>query len=518
MEAVLKNGIKILNVTSDGLPANQTMCERLGASMDHHSIAFKPYMRFSNDKIYIIKDAPHMLKLVRNTYGSKQIIFDRDGGEIKWSYIEKLVEYGKTREFRLIHKLNQKHLQWKRCIMKVDIADQTLSASTAGSLKFLIEQGENDFRDAGPTIRFITIFDKLFDVFNTKYNDKNEPNVFKRALSPNNRVAVFALFEEAIEYIENLQIIDQEEINEKIPIIDSRSFTGFRGFINNMHVLRLIYQEYIENNQLLDFIPTYRLCQDPLEMYFGKNRACNGHNDSPTPQQFEGANRKLQVFDNLLCSKYSNCNEIDIPNQPIGNILYVSSRSSSISSTLSEDNSNVTSAELETMMQKLSEIEAMEENCLLDSLKDYTIAYISGQIENRIGKNDRIHCSYCEKIFKENAKIQNVHIGFILLASPCKSTFDICKATDRLLKLSQFSEQVSCSRMHAGVLSCLEMNTLFEKTDFSHDFEHKLFFVKAIVDIYVQIKNTSIARSINLNSKKDFLRTKLKKIIHFSGQ
>lgn len=80
VKAILKCGIKILNLTSDGLPANQTMCEKLGANMDHRSIRFKPYMCFSNDKIYVIKDPPHMLKLVRNVYGSKQIIFDREGG------------------------------------------------------------------------------------------------------------------------------------------------------------------------------------------------------------------------------------------------------------------------------------------------------------------------------------------------------------------------------------------------------------------------------------------------------
>lgn len=125
-------------------------------------------------------------------------------------------------------------------------------------------------------------------------------------------------------------------------------------------------------------------------MFFGRCRACNGHNDNPTVQQFEGAYRKLLAFDNLLCSKYSNCNEVDVPNQPIGNILYVSSRSEPASSS-SIDDSNVTPAELETILQKLSEIEAMEQNYLLDSLKDYSTAYIASQIDNRIGSKNRIH-------------------------------------------------------------------------------------------------------------------------------
>lgn len=423
------------------------------------------------------------------------------------------MEYGKTREFNLMHKLNQKHIQWKRCIMKVDIAVQTLSASTAGSLEFLMKIGESDFRDAAATIRFITIFDKLFDVFNTKYNNKNEQNIFKRALSPENRVMVFALFEEAIDYIEHLQIII--ESNEKRSIIHTKSFTGFTGFINNMRVIKLIYQDFVENNQLLDIIPIYRLGQDPLEMFFGRCRACNGHNDNPTVQQFEGAYRKLLAFDNLLCSKYSNCSEIDIPNQPIGNILYVSSRPSSASS---QDNGNATPAELETMLQKLSEIEAVERNCLLDSLQDYTTAFISGQIENRIGNSDRIYCSYCKNIFKENTKIENVYVGSKLTENPCKSTFEICKLSNRILKLGQFSQKTDFSRTCSEILSCLDINSLFQNTDFSHDFEHKLYFVRAIVDIYIQIKETFLARSKTLSSQKDFVRAKLHKIVQFFGQ
>lgn len=515
IESILKHGIRLLNVTSDGLPANQPMYEALGANLDHLSPTFQPFVCLSEQKIYVIKDPPHIHKLVRNTLASKKIIFDRDGKEIKWSYIEQLVEYGKSRDFNLMHKLNQKHIQWFRNKMKVDLAVQTLSESTAGSLECLMNKGENGFRSAAATIRFNRIFDKLFDVLNTKYDNQHEENIYKRALGPANRIEIFALLEEAIDYIEGLQIIEKTDCNKKLSILQSKSKTGFSGYISNMRVLKSIYQEYVAEKQLLTNIKMYRLNQDPLEIFFGRCRALNGRNDNPTVEQFYAAFRKLIVFDTLLCSKYSNCSENDIPNQPIGNILYVTSKSSTKSST---EDDNVSPAEIETLLQKIAEVEAMENNCLMDSLQDYTIAFVAGQIESRIQDNDRMYCQYCKNIFKENLVMQNVYIGSKLKKKPCKSTFEICKIADKFLKLRLLSDSIDFTLIYAGISSYLDLSNLYPETDFSHDFDHKLFFVKTIVNVYVQIRGTSLAKSITFNTHQSSIRTKMRKLVHFSGQ
>ena len=36
----------------------------------------------------------------------------------------------------------------------------------------------------------------------------------------------------------------------------------------------------------VEFVLSERLCQDPLESFFGKQRAAGGRNDNPTVQQF----------------------------------------------------------------------------------------------------------------------------------------------------------------------------------------------------------------------------------------
>lgn len=207
-----------------------------------------------------------MLKLIRNALASKKCLIDADGNSIKWDSFEKLVEFGKTNMFDITHKLNQKHMQWNRRIMKVDIAAQTLSNTTANAFEYLMNARIPGFENVTGEIKFIKCFNNLFDIFNTKNGLENE-NLLKNALCPQNQRVVFSLFEEYIPYIKGLKFIDEKDGKEK-KIISSKIQTGFRGeillftlfvvmpsfdiylclsykptgFINNMHVLKLIYK------------------------------------------------------------------------------------------------------------------------------------------------------------------------------------------------------------------------------------------------------------------------------------
>ena len=52
--------------------------------------------------------------------------------------------------------------------MNVRIAAQTLSSSVADALEYLMNTGDVFFKDAGPTIKFIRVVDRLFDQLNSK--------------------------------------------------------------------------------------------------------------------------------------------------------------------------------------------------------------------------------------------------------------------------------------------------------------------------------------------------------------
>lgn len=228
-DAVSKTGIILLNVTTDGLFANDKMYAMLGASLDPESSDYQPFITFKDGhKAFVIKDPPHMLKLIRNTIGSKKHLIDGDGNDIKWSTWEKLVELGRSNNLGMTHKLNRKHIEYGRNIMNVAIAVQTLSASFARSVQILMNAKIPGFEKVDGEIRFANTFNDLFDIFNTKSDKSNNSNVLKRALCPQNREQIFTFFESTIEYIKNLKYVEADS-GEIKPILGSRNQAGFRG-------------------------------------------------------------------------------------------------------------------------------------------------------------------------------------------------------------------------------------------------------------------------------------------------
>lgn len=156
------SGIKIRNITFDGLAINIAMCELLGADLDVASPMFQSFFAnpLNNEKIYIILDPCHMEKLVRNTLANKKVIFNNKNEKIEWKFFELL--YSCSREYDMkTHKITKKHLQWKRNAMNVRLAGETMSQSVANSFKYLSEQNHPDFQNVGASIEFIQIMNVI---------------------------------------------------------------------------------------------------------------------------------------------------------------------------------------------------------------------------------------------------------------------------------------------------------------------------------------------------------------------
>lgn len=196
-----------------------------------------------------------------------------------------------------------------------------------------------------------------------------------------------------------------------------------------------------------------------MEILFGRCRAMNGFNDNPTVQQFMGAFRKLMAFDAILCSSSSNCTDDHTPSQPFANILYVTS----IPNTANATDIDISSSQLATLYQKLSEIEAIEKSSLLDCALDYSIAFVGANIEQRIASKDRMYCDGCKNVFEENTKLRSLHLGFAN-SVPCRSTFDICKEADRFLKLQLIRSSQNFNVIEEGIYQQLDLEDLFVAT------------------------------------------------------
>lgn len=113
-------------------------------------------------------DACHNIKLARNALATFQQ-FKYNDDVISWSYIKNLntginyiilikfviyikyfyfISVQQTIGLNIANKLSNTHIDWKKNIMKVKLAEQTLSSSTADALEFFRHINEPTFKDS----------------------------------------------------------------------------------------------------------------------------------------------------------------------------------------------------------------------------------------------------------------------------------------------------------------------------------------------------------------------------------
>lgn len=514
IEELLKNDVLVTNVTFDGHSTNIAMCNRFGAKLSVLKDDLNPSFLVNGHKVNVILDSCHMDKLVRNTLATFGKLFDEHDNEIRWKYFVELVRFSSDRGFSLTHKMTKRHIQWWQKEMKVHLAVETFSKSTADSMQYLMENGYPEFENAEPTIRFTLIFDRLFDIFNSR-EDKND-DIFKNTLSNQNANEIFEFFATTTTYIKGLKIIED---GVKIPVCRSRRQTGFNGFLINMVSLEAMYREYVEILQLISNLPTYSLSQDHLEILFGKLRSLLGCNDNPSCYIFTPLLRKLLANCTVIYSKSANCrilNSASITN-PYSNLLYVTSRRSTVAGIESGGDWCISGEDIEQMYERLAKIEEFERtNHLTEDLSHFTVAQIANIIERKVMNAPQFRCDLCKLVFTENTqKVENVYLSSTYRQKPCRSTFQICIEAERFLKVKLLRGSVNFNVVYHEILECLNIESLFSQTDFSEHFDHKIFLIRFIVDEYIKIKGTYIAKMSTLKQKSQDSRSRLHKLIHF---
>lgn len=113
IEKLIDCKVIVSNITFDGAQSNKKMCRLLGANLNVCLTKFQPYFDIKDQRIYIIFDPCHMIKLIRNKLAAKEILYDSDGNEIKWQYFVELVRKQNC-GFELAHKMNQSHIDWTK--------------------------------------------------------------------------------------------------------------------------------------------------------------------------------------------------------------------------------------------------------------------------------------------------------------------------------------------------------------------------------------------------------------------
>lgn len=481
-----KTGAHLVSIAFDGLMTNLSSFEHLGASFKQDN--FKPYFIDEHKKrISLVLDPPHMLKLIRNCLGDKEHIVDSNDRDISWEFFIKLVN---RKNELATHKMTRKHVEFTSNKMSVRLAAETLSFSVANSMEYLRKKGDRSFIEASGTITFIKNFNKAFDIFNSKHSDSY--NKFKQGLTKENASEILVFLDYLTVYIKSLKI-------DGVDVLKSARKTGFLGFLVNIYTIKYLYEHYVATGKI-DVILFFYLGQDNLECLFSRLRSMLGFNDNPTAEQLTGILRKIISFHELTAPADANC-------QDNLNIL-------SVSSTWQPKIPNI-----------LTEIPIVHENHLiaevvLNNEDLFTIKFRAGTIEKRI-RYSKIVCKNeeCKKIFVNNEdKIDGTFFENLKVQRPTKSTVQICELVYKFFAIQQEISDFDYKDFHGKVLNAIQFDNLFSNIDFSHDPCHKSWLILLIIDEYVRIHATHIARKMTINTQSTIMGNHAKKLKQNLGQ
>lgn len=278
-------GIQVVGLTCDAPATNLAMMSNLGVSLipENPLTDFFPFDH-SDEPVSIIFDACHMIKLVRNTFADCKTLQNGEKKWVEWKYIQALHNLQTQEGLHAANKLRKAHIEFHKQKMKVSLAAQTLSESVADGLKFCREELQlEEFKNSDATEEFIRVFNDAFDVLNSKnalsFN-------MKAPMRTNNEQKWRAVFDKTRKYILDLKLQDGTKV------VNSRRKTGFLGFLVNFRSLENLFERLVRNGRL-QFLLTYKLSQDHLELFFGCIRSKLGANNNPTTQEFSSTYKRL---------------------------------------------------------------------------------------------------------------------------------------------------------------------------------------------------------------------------------
>lgn len=153
------------------------------------------------------------------------------------------------------NKIRKAHVFFRRKKMSVKLATQLTSKLVTEAFDFCREELKlKQFEGSNATAEFLRLLNDVFDVLNS--HNLVELG-FKKALCKSN----LELVSKAVDYIGKLRFPSHELV------VQSRRGTEFIGIIICLKNLKHIYEKLITSDMLY-FVPTYKLNQDHLELFY----------------------------------------------------------------------------------------------------------------------------------------------------------------------------------------------------------------------------------------------------------
>lgn len=497
-------GILVKSLTFDGDGSNIAMANLLGANLNFQNL--KPFFinPLNSEKIHLILDPCHMLKLVRNTLGDYGSIKDGDGNTIKWYYFQKLVELQEESGLHCATKLRKRHINYKKEKMRVKLAVQTLSASVGDAFIYCAQDlNIPEFYGSEATAVFCKTVNNIFDFLNTRNFLGNTQ--FKKPLYKGSESFLVNFLNTSVKYLSNLRNLSD------INILLTGRKTGFLGLIVCLYSINNLYDDLIKGD-ILKFLLTYKLSQDHLEMFFAAIRRRGGFSNNPTAWQFEQAYKRLLVHAEITSPDSANCLAQDSTS-----ILNVSSKTEIVSKSLDQlyEEEDIASDNLEEFNVHYANLL----NCMY--ICD-VIEYIAGFVSRKLIKT--LNCNECAR-----ALISSDSLCMLLnrknrggLCKASKDVINICITAETIIKSeTNFSVPNIILKLISAGTRHLNINQLFLSLD-RHSFDqdplngHIIQLIRLILKNYFTIRLHHINRS--KNEVSDRIRQKLTKAIHFKSQ
>lgn len=230
-----------------------------------------------------------------------------------------------------------------------------------------------------------------------------------------------------------------------------------------------------------------------MESTFGCVRQMGGNNCNPNAQQFGAAYRKLLLQHEITSSNGSNCRN------DLTKVLEVPSGVKSVSA-------SANALELQMLANRKSDFSVNDDDGLISHSKAYFASELERKVKRKISLKGGKACIRCIDVFDENEKLNNIFVQFLSqkkeILQPCKSTVNIISLVDKILENFDALD-VSYASMLTFILNeAIKSLSLFQSSHFGKEHDHKVDFVKLIIETYLDKKCENVSRVVTRCSQK----------------
>ena len=318
----LECGLKVVATTSDGASPNRKFF-RMNAVFNDPTdqqlgVTYKVKNMFADRYIYFIADPPHLIKTARNClsssgYGRCTRYMWNNGFFLLWDHIRTVYNEDRDCGLHLLPKLTYEHVHLTPySVMNVRLAAQVLSSTVS---KTLSAYGPPD---AAGTSKFCLMMDSFFDILNIR-NTTEGQHKRKSFLEPFRSVN-----DDRFQWLQDVFLPYFESWRQSIKdrpgnftanarnnmFISWQTYEGIK--ITTLSVIELV--KYLLQ-QDFEYVLTERFCQDPLENYFGRQRAIGARKDNPSVRDFGFNDNSIRNQRTFRPIRYGN--SVDITNMEI---------------------------------------------------------------------------------------------------------------------------------------------------------------------------------------------------------